>query len=91
MAAPVCRVRCVTYLPGRPLAELTPSVTRWRALGRFMAQVDDVLTPKVLEASMLEHRAIAAAILERDPRAAAAALRAHLERAAAMAITRPED
>ena len=57
----------------------------------IMAQVDDVLTPKVLEVSVLEHRAIAAAILERDPPAAAAALRTHLERAAAMAITRPED
>ena len=57
----------------------------------IMAQVDDVLTPKVLEASVLEHRAIAAAILARDPRAAAAALRAHLERAAAMAIARRED
>ena len=57
----------------------------------IMAQVDDVLTPKVLEASVLEHRAIAAAILERDPGAAAAALRAHLERAAAMAIARRED
>jgi DNA-binding GntR family transcriptional regulator len=57
----------------------------------IMAQVDDVLTPKVLEASVREHRAIAAAILARDPRAAAAALRAHLERAAAMAIARRED
>ena len=57
----------------------------------IMAQVDDVLTPKVLEASVLEHRAIAAAILARDPRAAAAALRAHLQRAAAMAIARRED
>jgi DNA-binding GntR family transcriptional regulator len=57
----------------------------------IMAQVGEVLTPKVLEASVHEHRAIAAAICERDPRAAEAALRAHLERAAAMAITRPGD
>ena len=57
----------------------------------IMAQVGEVLTKKVLEASVREHRAIAAAICERDPRAAEAALRAHLERAAAMAITRPED
>lgn len=57
----------------------------------IMAQVGDVLTPKVLEQSVREHRSIAAAILARDPRAAAAAQRAHLERAAATALTRPEN
>ena len=36
----------------------------------IMAQVGDVLTPKVLEASVREHRAIAAAIRERDPASA---------------------
>ena len=56
----------------------------------IMAQVGDILTPKILEVSVRQHRAIAAAILARDARAAAAALRTHLERAAAMAA-RPED
>jgi DNA-binding GntR family transcriptional regulator len=51
----------------------------------IMAQVGDALTPAVLEASVHEHRAIAQAILERDPRAASARMRAHLERAAALA------
>jgi len=51
----------------------------------IMAQAPDVLTPTVLEVSVREHRAIAAAISRRDPEAAVAALRAHLERAAAMA------
>ena len=51
----------------------------------IMAQVGDVLTPAVLEASVREHRAIARAILERDPSAASARMRAHLERAAALA------
>jgi len=50
----------------------------------IMAQVGDVLTPAVLEASVKEHRAIARAILERDPSAASARMRAHLERAAAL-------
>ena len=52
----------------------------------IMAQVGDVLTPAVLEASVREHRAIARAILERDPSAASARMRAHLERAAALAL-----
>ena len=52
----------------------------------IMAQVGDVLTPAVLEASVREHRAIARAILERDPGAASARMRAHLERAAALAL-----
>jgi DNA-binding GntR family transcriptional regulator len=57
----------------------------------IMAQVGDVLTPTVLESSVREHRAIANAILQRDPRGAASALRAHLERAAALALARREN
>ncbi|HEX9168836.1 MAG TPA: GntR family transcriptional regulator [Roseiarcus sp.] len=60
----------------------------------IMAQVGDVLTPVVLEASVREHRAIAQAILDRDPEAASARMRAHLERAAGVALAvravRPE-
>ncbi len=52
----------------------------------IMAQVGDILTAEALEDSVREHRAIAAAILERDPEAAAAQMRAHLERAAALAL-----
>lgn len=54
----------------------------------IMAQVGDVLTPPVLEASVREHRAIAEAILKRDPAAASARMREHLERAAAVALAR---
>ncbi len=52
----------------------------------IMAQVGDALTGEVLRASVREHRAIAEAILRQDPAAAAAAMRAHLERAAAFAL-----
>jgi DNA-binding GntR family transcriptional regulator len=52
----------------------------------IMAQVGEVLTPPVLEASVREHRAIAKAILERDSHAASARMREHLERAAALAL-----
>jgi DNA-binding GntR family transcriptional regulator len=52
----------------------------------IMAQVGDVLTPPVLEASVREHRLIAKAILERDQVAASARMREHLERAAAVAL-----
>ena len=52
----------------------------------IMAQVGDVLTRPVLEASVREHRLIAEAIVERDPGAAAARMREHLERAAALAL-----
>ncbi len=52
----------------------------------IMAQVGDVLTPLVLEASVREHRSIAAAIVDRDPAAASARMREHLERAAALAL-----
>lgn len=53
----------------------------------IMAQVADILTPDVLEASIREHRAIAAAILRRDAEAAACLMRTHLERAAALALS----
>jgi DNA-binding GntR family transcriptional regulator len=52
----------------------------------IMAQVGDVLTPSVLEASVREHRSIAQAILDHDPEAASARMRAHLERAARVAL-----
>ena len=52
----------------------------------IMAQVADILTPDVLQASVREHRAIAVAILKRDAQAAANLMRAHLERAAALAL-----
>jgi DNA-binding GntR family transcriptional regulator len=56
----------------------------------IMAQVGDVLTPDVLEASVREHRAIAQAILDRDAAAASARMRDHLERAAKLALERAE-
>jgi DNA-binding GntR family transcriptional regulator len=52
----------------------------------IMAQVGDILTPAVLKDSVQEHRAIAEAILKRDGAAASARMRAHLERAAALAL-----
>jgi DNA-binding GntR family transcriptional regulator len=54
----------------------------------IMAQVSDVLTPPVLNASVREHRAIAEAILARDPETASTRMRKHLERAAALALSR---
>jgi hydroxylysine kinase len=39
-----CRVRCVTYLPGRPLAEVSHSPGRSHQLGRFLAQLDLALS-----------------------------------------------
>ncbi|MGO4870763.1 MAG: GntR family transcriptional regulator [Roseiarcus sp.] len=54
----------------------------------IMAQVGDALNVEVLRTSVGEHRAIAAAILGQDPVAAVAATRAHLERAAALALAR---
>jgi len=54
----------------------------------IMAQVGDALTPDILALSVAEHRLIAGAILDRDPQAAAAAMRAHLSRAAAFAVAR---
>jgi DNA-binding GntR family transcriptional regulator len=54
----------------------------------IMAQVADILTPDVLEASVREHRAIVEAILKHDAQGAANLMRAHLERAAALALTR---
>jgi len=52
----------------------------------IMAQVGDVLAPDVLKASVREHRAVAQAILDGDAPAAAARMRDHLERAAALAL-----
>jgi DNA-binding GntR family transcriptional regulator len=54
----------------------------------IMAQVGDILTPDVLEASVREHREITAAILARDAKAADAAMRAHLTRASVLALAR---
>ena len=54
----------------------------------IMAQVADILTPDVLSASVREHRAIAEAIVARDAPAAAKRMRAHLERAAVLALAR---
>ncbi|MGD0642462.1 MAG: GntR family transcriptional regulator [Roseiarcus sp.] len=54
----------------------------------IMAQVGDALNVDVLRTSVGEHRAIAAAILGQDPAGAVAAMRAHLERAAALALAR---
>jgi DNA-binding GntR family transcriptional regulator len=54
----------------------------------IMAQVADVLTPQTLQASVSEHRALAAAILAQDERAADAATRTHLDRAAKLALAR---
>ncbi len=54
----------------------------------IMAQVGDILTSQVLELSVGEHRAIGAAILAGDGAGAAAAMRAHLERAAKLALAK---
>jgi hydroxylysine kinase len=35
-----CMVRCVTYLPGRRMADTDPSPRRWRALGQLLARLD---------------------------------------------------
>jgi DNA-binding FadR family transcriptional regulator len=52
----------------------------------ILAQVGDTLTEEALCASVAEHRAIAKAIRASDPEAAVAAIRAHLERAARLAL-----
>ena len=57
----------------------------------IMAQVGDILSAQVLEDSVREHRAIAAAIMTRDAVAAAHAMRAHLARAATLAMARGAD
>jgi DNA-binding GntR family transcriptional regulator len=54
----------------------------------IMAQVGDILTPQVLEDSVREHRVLATAIIARDELAADAAMRAHLGRAAVLAVAR---
>ncbi|MDR3493647.1 MAG: GntR family transcriptional regulator [Ancalomicrobiaceae bacterium] len=51
----------------------------------IMAQVGNILTPEILDLSVTEHRAIAAAILDSDPAGARAAMCAHLQRAADVA------
>jgi len=56
----------------------------------IMAQVGGALTAEVMRASVSEHRAIAAAIVNGDGAAAAAAMRAHLERAAVLAVASRE-
>lgn len=56
----------------------------------IMAQVDDALTPQAMSASVGEHRAIARAILAKDEAGADKAMRAHLDRAARLAMTRAD-
>ena len=56
-----------------------------------MAQVGDILTAELLATSVREHRAIADAIEKRDPEAADARMRSHLERAAALALATRDD
>jgi DNA-binding GntR family transcriptional regulator len=56
----------------------------------IMAQVGGALTDEAMRASVSEHRAIAAAIVDGAAAAAAAAARAHLERAAALAVANRE-
>jgi hydroxylysine kinase len=38
--APPCRVRCVTYLPGRPLHGTAATPSQRRSLGAFLARLD---------------------------------------------------
>jgi DNA-binding GntR family transcriptional regulator len=57
----------------------------------IMAQVSDALIPAALEASVREHRALAAAILAQDQTAADAAMRAHLGRAAQLTLAHAAD
>jgi DNA-binding GntR family transcriptional regulator len=57
----------------------------------IMAQVGDVLTPEVLNASVAEHRAVARAIADRDAATAAARMREHLQRAARVTLKRAEE
>jgi DNA-binding GntR family transcriptional regulator len=56
----------------------------------IMGQVGDALNGQALSASVCEHRAIAGAIMAGDEDAAAAAMRAHLERAARLALAQAE-
>ncbi len=56
----------------------------------IMAQVGDASTVEAMRASVSEHRAIAEAIVDGDGAAAAAATRAHFERAAKLAAARRE-
>jgi len=52
-----------------------------------MARAREWLSPDAILTSLREHRAIANAITEHDPDAAAAAMRAHIARAAALALS----
>ena len=52
----------------------------------LMGQVRDRISEDVINTSVSEHRKIVAAILNHDAESAGAALRAHLERAAALAL-----
>jgi DNA-binding GntR family transcriptional regulator len=70
----------------RQLAELSARLR----LPLIMAQVGDALTAEVMNVSVREHRAIAAAIIDGDATAAGNAARAHLERAAAFAVASRE-
>lgn len=74
----------MTLAGNRQLRELSMRMH----LPLIMAQVGDILVPSVLETSAREHRAIAAAILAGDPVKAAEEMRAHLERAAKIALAR---
>ena len=56
----------------------------------IMAQVGGALTVEVMRASVREHRAIAKAVVDGDGETAAAATRAHLQRAAALAVASRE-
>jgi DNA-binding GntR family transcriptional regulator len=57
----------------------------------LMAQVGDILSTSVLDDSVREHRELATAILARDAATADAVLRAHLGRAAKLALARTRD
>ena len=78
-----------TFTPTGNWQPCSPQTTRLR-LPLIMAQVGDALTVEVMRASVREHRAIAKAIVDGDGAAAAAATRAHLERAATLAVARRE-
>ncbi len=66
-------------------------LNRLLQLSLMMAQISSLLTAEVLRASMTEHRAIAAAVLDRDPSAADAAIRSHLARACDFVRAAPAD
>jgi DNA-binding GntR family transcriptional regulator len=64
----------------------------WRLqLSLILAQIGAALTSQVVAASLAEHRAIAAAILDGDAAAADRAIRDHLGRATALLRTMPPE